>query len=1334
MTFVVVAGGAAATAGAFGSGRYGRAAASLCASAVCGAATFGIALLLQTTSDATSSSGLSYYTDFWQPWWWLIVGLAILALGLVAALSCALRNRVSWSKRRLAYEIETQPTAHALRRLPPLVGQGRRPKIFPDTTPREQEECTSEQCELQVELPTAESPAAARSMLTSLARLLLLLSMANLTGGVILLGWMYGWAWVRSCETELGWLLPTLDCRFEVSEDIHSGSDSGSTEGNSGFTNTPFPSDWSASNVDTLLLAFLQMVAAVAGVTFDAILPACLIDCLALMWIVAKGCVFVAAVAEENAVGLVLVAFGDAGMPSSSSTSHEENDAVVWAPQRAAFLCIGLLATSMHLGLLLKMRRTIHSLWLWRQGVRRYKALQGWSPARAGWNINGDLEFVAGDVLLIDHEDSMYEEPSAREFDLLPFRYAEVEDRPRFCRCCLAQYRTKGGAVPMRLMEIILPDGEVKPDRTVQRLTTEILAAATEKTVDIMVEQSSYRPTQTVKTHPAARPHSAHSSIAESSDETDRSDSTPVSAPSQRLAVRRALSSVMRRAERDEVSRATAQTAAESDSLRSPCPETSATGNFHAKDSAQDRRTMAEALALKAKSRPFGRGGELPGLAQHSIAVSASEIGADVAQPFTRVMDTSQTLQVRFGPGLDDPFAWPRSTSARISSAGVVAVSMQGLQHELQHGGTHRKPAGAAGGLRSVRHRPESARSGSSTRPGSAHSSSSASSTRRRLSARDSVRALQVFEKLIADSYPPPLPGWTQHQDDCGDTYWYNAEEGTVTYAEPILPHRARHRVRRSGQEMPDDSRPYSAAARIATPAMEPDPRPHSASARLQNSQSEAIHLVGSSPSPGAEYGDNLIASREHWMMHRQMKLEQKLATVDLHADRYRVTRWMEHEDAAFAISGESLDASGDSFSTGGLEAVCGGSLVEEGKGWQIPVDEGLREYWGTAAGGGAGMERPQDIATIFRDVQACRGAVTKAMFDERWPGSPDQSEDRVVSQGDLYEYRDANDGAAMFLTKDSRAAALPSNHDTADPMLDISVAEWLGSINMGHHSHVLATLGTTFADFESLTAGDLFAAGIEQPDEISCILTRLRARIPDVRVLPRPISRTASHGSGSVARPGSARSLERSFAESQAPLGQSLEPDPTILSALVDQGIDEAAARRAAVANTSIEAAMIWCLTEKRPLPVLCPVDGICSVYITGVTGVEPPNSKGHDTTVRVRVGVQLVPNQSADAEESSEVTWSATCSTDQGAALVRGEPIRYNLRQGSQPLLRLMLVRCRKTGDQNMGAREVQLCRSLGPRWTPDVHLKHRFRVHDSSWGDELAIETVLVYSVDS
>ena len=48
-------------------------------------------------------------------------------------------------------------------------------------------------------------------------------------------------------------------------------------------------------------------------------------------------------------------------------------------------------------------------------------------------------------------------------------------------------------------------------------------------------------------------------------------------------------------------------------------------------------------------------------------------------------------------------------------------------------------------------------------------------------------------------------------------------------------------------------------------------------------------------------------------------------------------------------------------------------------------------------------------------------------------------------------------------------------------------------------------------------------------------------------------------------------------------------------------------------------------------------------------------------------------------------------------------------------------------------MGAREFQLCRSLGPRWTPDVQLRQRFRVHDSTWGDELAIETVLVYCPD-
>ena len=1322
MSFVVVAGGAADRR------QYGRVAASLCAGAVCGSATFGVALLAQTTDAATSSSGLGYYTskDFWrpEPWRWLVVGSAILALGLVAAFGCALRNRLSWAKRRLAYETGGRPTAQDLCRLPTREGQARRPKIFPQTTPREESQYTSEPCQFPVELPTAESPAAERITLISLARLLLLLSISNLSSGIVLLGWMYGWAWVRACETELGWLLPTVDCHFGVPGVSHSGSNSGSADGNAGFTEVPFPSDWVASNVDTLSLAFLQIVAAVTSVSFNAMLPACMIDCLALVWIVAKGCVFAAAIAEENAVGLVLTAFGDdEGVPASSSTSHVEI-AAVWAPQRAAFLCIGLLATVTHLVILLKMHWILQSLWRWRHGARRYRALQGWSPARAGWNINGDLEFVAGDVLLIDHEDSMYEEPDAREFDLLPFRYAEIENRPRTCRCCLAQYRTKGGAVPMRLMEIILPVGEVKPDRSVQRLTSEILAAATEKTLDIMVEQSAYRPTQTVKTHPAARPHSARSSVAESSDsETYRSESTALlSAPSQRLAVRRALATAMRRAEKDEVSRATAQTAAESDALRSPT--TSETGNVALFGVSRDRQHLAAALGLEAKVRPFGPGGELPGLAQHSVAVSASEVASDVAQPFTRVMDTSQTFAIRFGPGLDDPFARPRSASARISSAGVVAVSMQGLQHELQNGAANKRSAGTAGSLRSVRHRPDSARPGGANRPGSGT---------RPLSASDSVKALRVFDKLIADSCPPPLPGWTQHQDDCGDTYWYNSEEGVVTFAEPVLPHRwtpGRHRVRRSDQELRLESmtRPYSAAARVNTPAEKAVLRPQSAAARLQNSQSEAIRLVGSSPSPGSEYGDNLTLRREEWMMHRRMKLDHKLATVDLQAVQHHGTQ-MERDDLPFAPSDEPLDASIVSSSIDGLEAVCGG-LVEDGKGWQIPVDPGLREYWGTTAGGGAGMERPQDIASIHRDVQTCRFAVTKAMFDTRWPGghlSGRGNHDRVVSHNDLYEYRDARDGAAMFLAKVPSAPSVLNNHDSTKSVLDIAVAEWLGSINMGHHAHVLASLGTTFADFDSLTAGDLFASGIEQPDEISAILTRLRARIPDVHVLPRP--RSASRG---VARPGSVDTLGCSFAESRcAPIEQP-DPDPTIFSALINQGIDEATARRATVATKnkrSIEAAVAWCLVrDKRPLPVPCPVDGIFSIYVNGVTGVEHPRTKAHET-VCVRCGVQLV----ADLAEESAVTWSAAVPTKQGVAEIAAKPFDYQLQKGSEPAIRLTLVRSRKTGDQKIGVREFELCRSLGPRWTPDVHLRQRFRVHDSAWGDELAIEVTLVYCPD-
>ena len=155
----------------------------------------------------------------------------------------------------------------------------------------------------------------------------------------------------------------------------------------------------------------------------------------------------------------------------------------------------------------------------------------------------------------------------------------------------------------------------------------------------------------------------------------------------------------------------------------------------------------------------------------------------------------------------------------------------------------------------------------------------------------------------------------------------------------------------------------------------------------------------------------------------------------------------------------------------------------------------------------------------------------------------------------------------------------------------------------------------------------------------------------------------------------------------------------------------------------------MTYCLTETRPPVTRPPVDGVLEVYINCVTGVKPPREiKAHDT-VRIRCGVQLVGDSAAGVP-----TWSASASTSKGiAAWSEPQPVTYELRQGTEPVLRLVLARNRKTGDRTIGAREFEVCRAVGPRWTPDVQLRHRFRVHDTAWGDELAVEVTLVYRPD-
>ena len=1367
--------------------RFGRAAAALLLAAALGAAAFGATLLVMRYVLAPASSGSGAATE--DEWWRVapslllyVVGSTAVGLGVAVSLCRAVAQRRRWSHRRLEDETGRAPTDTDLHRLPARAALAVPRKIFPETTPKdtgleweveEEEEPWEEGVAWQQSSEGA--PAAQRIVAASLARLLLMLSVADLGSELFLLGWLYGWAWVPACETELGWVLPVFEglaCYEGAASESGSGSYSYSGAGAAQAVAAALPSDWAASSIDILSLTALQMLLVVASICCNATLIACVVDVSVLGWIVIKACVFVASTAAENAVGLTMAVVGDDGGNDgvgSGSVGHDLS-AVVWAPHRAALLCVALLGTSAQLMLLLKMRRVDGSLKEWRRGVRRYHATQGWNPARAGWNITGDLEFSAGDVLLINHSDVLLltshrnEEKSARVFESLPFRYAEIEGQPSCCTqcrtthgycsrgyCFCTKYRTKRGAAPMRLLELILLDGEGAPDNSLELLTAEILADATEQTVAIMEQQSTWRPTLTVKTHPAARPHSAQSSRPHSAQSsrstagstaseygTDRSDSSRIAAPTQRLAVRRELSRIVKAAERDEVKRANAGLGGSLDAVHGDDGDDSEAAGSKAQR-IEDLRGMTAALASDAKERPFGSG-ELPGLAQHSVAVSASEItasGMAGAQPFSRVMETSHTLMQRFGPGLDDPggIGRPQSATARLSSAGVVAVSMQGLQADMQsnHPGS---ASNSNSHLKSVRHRPTSA-----GRPGSA-SSRPGSVGRRPLSVGESVKVMRLFDKLIAYSDPVPLPGWTQHQDDTGREYWYNAEEGAVTYGAPhsqdhFMP--GRTRLRREDQMM-IDNRPHSAVARFNPPRRVRSAgssrssggvsRPQSAAARLQRAQfGSAQSRRGVSPtSAGTEQDID------------QSNVEQMLALVESQAEH---AARCEYEAMLAEDDGPQSD---DCAEEGGLEAV---ARVEDGHAWEVPADPPLREDWGSLSGGGAGTERPKDLPGIMRDRVLAKGAVTKAIMDDRWPGEHDplaqlDPNERVVDERDLYEYRTAPDGQGMCMVKvDTVHNGGEEEDGDQDSVLDPAVAGWLSSVQLGQHAIMLARLGTTFSDFENLTTGDLFAAGVEEPDHISSILTRLRSRVPPIRVLPRPRPRSGSPGSRGAARPGSAKtaaapSFAESVAESAAVPSHEATPDPAITELLVQQGISRINAEHACIAteNRSIEAAISWAVSSKRPPGVSVPQSGMLEISIGSVSGLEPPLKNA----CKVKLGLRLeVPNQQMKGDKDlsgspgqvNEVTWSKSMSVVAGTAEIVSGPHWFELTESSQPVLHLTLIQSRLRGDRQIGAvRKVNLCRQLGPRWTPEAELRQQFRVRSDDWGEEVRVELVMVY----
>jgi hypothetical protein len=235
---------------------------------------------------------------------------------------------------------------------------------------------------------------------------------------------------------------------------------------------------------------------------------------------------------------------------------------------------------------------------------------------------------------------------------------------------------------------------------------------------------------------------------------------------------------------------------------------------------------------------------------------------------------------------------------------------------------------------------------------------------------------------------------------------------------------------------------------------------------------------------------------------------------------------------------------------------------------------------------------------------------------------------------------------------------------------------------------------------------------------------------------VPRP--RTASPGSRGAARPGSAKPVVPSFAETvSVKLEKQSPPDPGIVSALVAQGIAPSAARRAAVEtdNAGIEAAMRTCLMSKRPRAVRVPVDGLLEVVCSRITGVE--QAKKHDT-VRMRVGLHMQPDVTdvrtgqLQQQQQQPVTWSKAAPVMEGVATYQAvkPAVLMPLSADREPILVCDLAWCRKTGNRAVGSRQIELSRSLGPRWTPEVHLKQRFRVHHSEWGENLAVELTLIY----
>jgi hypothetical protein len=188
-----------------------------------------------------------------------------------------------------------------------------------------------------------------------------------------------------------------------------------------------------------------------------------------------------------------------------------------------------------------------------------------------------------------------------------------------------------------------------------------------------------------------------------------------------------------------------------------------------------------------------------------------------------------------------------------------------------------------------------------------------------------------------------------------------------------------------------------------------------------------------------------------------------------------------------------------------------------------------LREVWNGLRGAGAGVERraasgAEAIYRVANDECACRFAIQSAEDDARWPanqdiggvgsGVPIEIEQISMPDGRLLRrtagHRTQTDAGFFWQISEYSIDGMPPKTPTSpspdqidsegqggggaevsQPVLSISVAEWLGSVGLGHHVTSLSTLGTIFADFHHLQATDLLAAGVTNPEDQAAILTR---------------------------------------------------------------------------------------------------------------------------------------------------------------------------------------------------------------------------------------------------